>query len=163
MTVEKEQPRRGRPPKAEAGKEVAAVKPEMRRERRRKDGDIDNAGLRLTIPDWVREKYPKTEFQLAWISDDPTRMRQKHQEDWDPVEGVSPVPGAFSRQLQKPVDHILHVKRMEWVQADRAKAEERRKRTEEQAAIGKASGKGDDAGVNLPDNVSYADASNRLR
>ena len=162
MTDTAEQPRRGRPPKAKA-ENGAQEAPETRRERRRKDGDANNAGMRLSIPDWVRDKYPKTEFKLAWITEDPARMAQKYNEDWDPVAGVDPIPGAFSRQLNKPVNHILHAKRMEWVESDRVKAEARRKRIEEQAATGKVSGKGGDAGESLSENISYADASNRLR
>src|SRR3569833_3442028 len=88
------QPRRGRPP-IEAT--VVATAPEERRERRRKDGEVQNAGLRLAIPDWVYEKYPETQFRHRWLRDDPGRIMQKNNEDWDPVEGVNPVPGARGR------------------------------------------------------------------
>lgn len=158
MTVDAA-PRVGRPPKSAT---EGAQAPEERRERRRKDGEAQNAGLRLDIPEWVYEKYPRTNFRLAWIRDEAARVQQKHNEDWDPVEGVNPVPGAHDRH-GNPVNHILHVKRIEWVRADREAKEIRRRQIEDQATRGKVSGRGDDAGEGLAETVSYADASNRLR
>lgn len=137
-------------------------KPENRRKRRRKDGEAQNAGLRLAIPDGVQERYPKTDFRLAWVRDDPGRMQQKHNEDWDPVEGVEPVPGAHDKH-GNPVKHILMVKRQEWVQEDRDKKERARKLIEDQANRGKVTGQGADAGGGLAETVSYTDGSNRLR
>lgn len=139
-----------------------AQAPEERRERRRKDGEGENAGLRLAIPEWVYEKYPRATYRLAWLRDEAARVQQKHNEDWDPVEGVTPVPGAHDRHGH-PVNHILHVKRLEWVKDDRERKETTRRLIEDQATRGKVSGRGDDAGEGLADSVSYADASNRLR
>lgn len=150
--------RRGQSPQ----EATEAAKPEERRERRRKDGEFENAGLRLAIPDWVYEKYPKSEYRVAWVRGDNARMQQKYNEDWDPVEGVDPVPGAYDRH-GNPVNHVLCVKRMEWVREDRDRKEERRKAIEDQASRGKVSGKGDDTGEALADNISYTDGNNRLR
>jgi len=154
-----EQPRRGRPPKEAT---VGATAPEERRERRRKDGEVQNAGLRLAIPDWVYEKYPETQFRHRWLRDEPGRIMQKYNEDWDPVEGVNPVPGAHDRNGD-PVKLILHVKRKEWADQDRARAEERRRDIERQAERGRVTARGDDAGATLAENVAYADDANRLR
>jgi hypothetical protein len=155
-----EQPRRGRPPKQIA--EGEAVETATRRERRRKDGDSENAGLRLAIPEWVYEKYPRNEFKLAWIIDDPARLHQKHGEDWDVVENVTRVPGATDKH-GNPTDMILHVKRLEWDREDKARLETRRREIERQAEGGKVSGLGDDAGQTLSEKHSYADGANRLR
>lgn len=148
-----EQAQRGRPRKEE--------QPEDRRERRRKDGALENAGMRLTIPEWVLEKYPETEYRLAWITDDGARVQQKHNQDWDPVGGIEPVPGAFDRH-GNPVKQVLHVKRADWDAADKHKLEIRRREIEDQAQRGKVSSKSD-AGDALDDRTTYADASNRLR
>jgi hypothetical protein len=150
---------------ARSGQTKAATdmaRPDDRRERRRKDGEAENAGLRLAIPDSVYERYPRNAFRLAWIRGDTARMHQKHGQDWDPVDGVDPVPGAIDRH-GNPVNHILCAKRLEWVMEDRARAEERRKLVEDQAARGRVSGKGDDAGEGLSEKVSYTDGANRLR
>lgn len=147
---------------AQKGHKIEAQRPQERRERRRKDGEAENAGLRLAIPDWVYEKYPRNAFRLAWIRGDTARMQQKHGQDWDPVEGIEPVPGAADRH-GNPVNHVLCAKRLEWVMEDRAKAEDRRKHIEDQATRGRVTGKGDDAGEALSEAVSYADGANRLR
>jgi|GEM_PF-6781086 len=133
-----------------------------RRKRRRKDGEAQNAGLKLAFPDWVHEKFPDKEFRKAWIRDDGARVLQKHNEDWDPIEGVDPVPGAYDRH-GNPVNHIAIVKRLDWVQEDRAKKEVMRKQIEDQTARGIVSGQGDDAGGGLAQKVSYTDGANRLR
>lgn len=161
--TDQQQPQRGRPRNdAEQPAIDNQQAPEERRERRRKDGEAENAGMRLAIPDAVYEKYPRKHFKLAWIADDPGRMHLKHSQDWDVVAGVTRVPGA--RDVNgNPVDHVLCVKRQEWVDEDRARLEQRRKEIERQAEIGKVAGRGDDNGQTLAENVSYAEASNRLR
>lgn len=162
MIVDQEQPRRGRPPKSQEDLGEGVQAPQQRRERRRKDGEAENAGMRLAIPDWAYEKYPKQQFKLAWITDSPGRLHQKHQEDWDAVEGVDPVPGASDKN-GNPTNMILHVKWRDWVDEDKAKLETRRKEIERQAEKGHVTGMGDDRGQTLAENVSYAEASNRLR
>lgn len=171
-----EQPRRGRPPKVreevsqyeatEATMSEEApmreLAPEERTERRRKDGDGDNMGLRLAIPDWVYEKYPRQHYKLRWLTDEPGRVAMKHREDWDRVEGVSPVPGSYDRN-GNPASQVLFVKRMEWVLEDRKHAETRRRDIEQQMERGRITGKGDDAGTSLAEDITYADESNRLR
>ena len=155
-----ESARRGRPPK-QNGEDGSAI--HERRERRRKDGEEQNAGLRLVIPDWVREKYPESQYAYCWIINEPVRIADAHKRDWDPVDGVDRIPGAYDRH-GAPTDHILHVKRQEWVREDREKAEAQRRQIEAQAERGRVTGRGDDAsGAGLSENVSYTEASNRLR
>lgn len=142
--------------------EIKDQKATKRRKRRRKDGEAQNAGMKLVFPDWVHEKFPKTDFRVAWIRDDAGRVLQKHNEDWDPIEGVDPVPGAFDRH-GNPVNHIAVVKRRDWVQEDRDKKEVLRKQIEDQTSRGNVSGQGDDKGAGLAQSVSYTDGANRLR
>lgn len=151
--------RRGRPPKQEGADGDAILN---RRERRRKDGEEQNAGYRLVIPEWVREKYPEGQYAYCWIVNEPARIADAHSRDWDPVDGVDRIPGAFDRH-GNPADHILHVKRREWVREDLEKREVGRRQIEEQAARGRVTGRGDDNGPGLSESVSYAEASNRLR
>ncbi len=153
--IDQEPVRRGRPPKVETNGEG-------RRPRRRKDGETEVMGLRLPIPDGINEKFPKSEYRLRWFRDEPGRLHRAYQNDWDAVEGVAPVPGAHDAN-GNPCNHILCVKYQDWWLQDRAKAEERRKVIEDQAVKGAVAGKGDDAGAGLRSEVSYADASNRLR
>ena len=135
-----------------------------RRERRRKEGDAEVLGLKLPIPQWVYDKYPKTEFRHRWFRAESGRMFAKTKaDDWDPVEGIEPVPGAHD-QHGTPVEHVLCVKYLDWWKADRAKMEARRIEVEEQIRRGDVTGKGDDAGGEaLSSDVSYASESNRLR
>lgn len=150
MTIENQSAPRGRPPRTAE-----------RRERRRKDGDIEGNDLKLPIPDWVAEKYPATDYRLRWFRDEPGRLATKFKQDWDPVEGVQPVPGAQDK-FGNPINHVLHVKHEDWYQADRARMEDRRAEIIKQMERGTVKGQGDDAGQTLRSEVSYADAANRL-
>jgi hypothetical protein len=150
--IEQQQPaRRGRPPRAT----------DDRRERRRKEGDLEEFDLKLPIPDWVLDKFPSAEYQHRWFRDEPGRLAIMHKQDWDPVEGVDPVPGAQDK-FGQPIKHVLMVKYLDWYEADRAKMEDRRKEVVKQMERGNVKGAGDDAGQTLRSEVSYADASNRL-
>lgn len=127
----------GRPPRA--------VVAEGRRERRRTGGSPETLGLKLPIPDWVYDKYPKTEFVHRWFRAEKGRMYAKTQaDDWDAVEGVDAVPGAADHH-GNPVDHVLCVKYRDWWESDRGVREERRRETDEQIRTGRVEGKGDDA------------------
>lgn len=125
--------RRGRPRRN-------AALPEQWRDRQRKGETEDGLGLKLPVPDWVYEKYPKTLFRHRWFRAEKGRMYAKTKVgDWEPVEGVDPVPGAAD-QHGNPVDHVLCITRLDWWQADRAKKEKRRKQIEEQFRRGNISG-----------------------
>lgn len=150
MTIESQQPARGRP-----GRD------DDRRKRRRKEGVEEGLDLKLPIPDFVLEKFPSTQFRHRWFRDEPGRLAAKFKEDWDPVEGVDPVPGAHDK-FGNPINHVLHVKHLDWYEQDRARMEDRRKETIKQMERGTVRGQGDDAGQTLRSEVSYADAGNRL-
>jgi len=160
--TEQEQPRRGRPPLVKNTEGMGDEVTPVRRERRRKDGEAENAGMRLAIPDWAYEKYPKSHFKLAWIVDSPGRLYQKMKEDWDPVDGAEHVPGASDKN-GNPANHVLCVKLREWDEADKASLETKRREIERQAEGGKVTGRDADPEPTLAENVSYAGASNRLR
>jgi hypothetical protein len=70
---------------------LSARATEMRRERRRRnDGDLDRtAAMKLAIPQDVQAKAKAEGKSLRWILD--TRMQEAFQDDWDTVEGVTPV------------------------------------------------------------------------
>ena len=163
MSAVQETVRRGRPRRD-------AAMPEEWRERPRKGETSDGLGLKLPIPDWVFDKYPKSLFRHRWFRAEKGRMYAKTQVgDWAPVEGVDPVPGA-NDQHGNPVEHILCVTRLDWWQAYRAKKEVRRREIEEQFRRGNVTGQGDDAsGDRLDPTTSYAGDSegnftkNRLR
>lgn len=150
MTIESHQPARGRPPRTAD-----------RRERRRVEGTEEGNDLKLPIPDWVYEKYPAAEYRHRWFRDEPGRLATKFKADWDPVEGVDPVPGAQDK-FGNPINHVLHIKFQDWYEQDRTKMEDRRKETIKQMERGAIKGEGDDAGKTLRSEFSYADAANRL-
>jgi hypothetical protein len=135
-----------------------------RRERRRKEGQEGLDGLKLPIPEWVFDKYPEGSFVHRWFRAEKGRIYSKTQaDDWDPVDGVDHVPGAHD-QHGNAVDHVLCVKYRDWWEADRAKADVRRRETEDQMRRGVVAGKGDDAGeAGLTSEISYASGLNRLR
>ena len=152
-------PERGRKP-------VSAINPEWveRRAKRRQEGATEDEGLKLPIPDWVREKYPPTEFEYYWFTGTPARLHQAQKKDWYPVDGGegARLPGASDKE-GLPVEHILCVKPKEWYVADRSPREALRLEQEEQMLRGNLAGKGDDAGAGgLSSDISYASASNRV-
>ncbi len=150
-----EQARRGRPPRQEES---------PRRERRRREGDAETLGLKLPIPDWVRDKYPPAQFAYYWFTGTAARLHQAHKNDWDPVEGGEGgrLPGASDKE-GKPTDHVLCVKYKDWYEQDRRPREALRLEQEEQMRRGNVAGQGDDAGgAALSSDVSYASENNRL-
>ena len=78
------------------------------------------------------------------------------------VEGdIKAVPATDKDGREAP--HYLHVKYRDWYEADRGRLEDSRQELEKQMLRGKVSALGDDSGETLSSDVSYADASNRLR
>ena len=152
--TDQEPARRGRPPRTEE-------RATDRRERRRTEDVQDDMEVKLPIPSWVTDKFPVAEYQHRWFRDEPGRLATQYKKDWDPVEGVAPVPGAQDK-FGNPINHVLHVKYLDWYEQDRARLEERRKEVTQQMERGSVMGKGDDAGQTLRSEVAYADAGNRL-
>lgn len=134
-----------------------------RRQRRYSGEQTEVEGLNLPIPDWVKEKFPSSEYELRWFVNTPDRMHNAHKRDWDPVEGVDPVPGAVDKN-GTPREHVLSVKFKDWCEQDRDRREVARKEIEGQMRRGEGvpSVDKDAAGERLSRDVSYASESNRL-
>lgn len=157
-SANEDRPQRGRLPRAES------ASTEGRRARRRPDGvGTDEVSLKLAIPTWVKEKYPETEFVHRWFAARPGRIEWAKQNDWDPVEGgeIKAVPATDKDGNAAP--HMLFVKYRDWYEADRGHREASRLELEQQMLRKGAQAKGDNGGETLSSDVSYADASNRLR
>jgi hypothetical protein len=105
----------------ETSQEPLALPPravETRRERRRRDdGDTDvMARMKLAIPREIREQLEREGKTARWVRNDPGRMQQLHNEDWDIVEGFASVSASRSDESQM----ILMSKSKDWYDADRA-------------------------------------------
>ena len=119
--IEQEQARRGRPPRSE---ETA--------QRRRRRGD---AGLakdeRLPIPPEVQADLDRRGLVPRWVNDQGNRMhRFTVQDDYDPVDGVPPVPVGTDEAGNPIMAHLL-AKPREFIEEDQANAEKRIRETEE--------------------------------
>lgn len=70
---------------------VSSRAAETRRERRRRnDGDLDRmASMKLAVPRELQEQLQREGKVYRWILD--TSMHEAHANDWDAVEGVTPV------------------------------------------------------------------------
>lgn len=158
MSADTQPARRGRPRRN-------AELPENWRDRQRRGETDDGFGMRLPIPEEVYDRYPRTLFKHRWFRAEKGRMYAKTKiGDWEPVEGVDPVPGAADSQ-GNPVEHVLCVTRLDWWKADRAKRETARKAVEEQFRRGNVAGKGDDASsatLQPDDYTAETAAANRL-
>ncbi len=151
-----EQPRRGRPPRAET------AMTEGRRERRRTAGAPETMGLKLEIPTWVKDKYPERQFVYRWFVNAPGRAEWAHANDWDRVEGADEVHA--TDKDGRPAPHVLHVKHRDWYETDRRPREDARDELQKQMERGNVTEKGDGAGETLSQRHQYAEAtsSNRL-
>jgi len=136
-----------------------------RRNKRSRTGDSDSDGLKLPIPDWVRDKYPPSEFEYYWFTGTPDRMHSAQKRDWYPADGGEGAkqPGASDKH-GNPVEHVLCVKPRGWYNEDRGRREGARLELEDQMRRGNVAGKGEDAADSaLSSDISYASASNRVR
>lgn len=118
---EQPQPRRGRPPRSE---ETA--------QRRRRRGDAGLAkDLRLPIPPEVQAELDRRDLVPRWVNDEGGRMhRFTVQDDYDPVEGVEPVPIGTDKAGKPILAHLL-AKPREFIEEDKANAAKRIRETEE--------------------------------
>lgn len=89
---------------------------EVRRERRlRDDGDIDrHYRLKLAIPRDIEEQAKREGKVFRWVLDQPGRLAEFHDTDWDIVPGVGQV-SAGSEDSEKLV---LHWKYKDWHESD---------------------------------------------
>lgn len=112
----------GRPGRAE----------EVRRERRRRGDDELTASQRLSIPPEVQARLDEQGLVPRWVNDEGNRIFQLTQrDDYDPVEGVDPVPVGTDPRTGQPIKAHLLAKRRDFIEDDRRKADERRRATEE--------------------------------
>ena len=112
----------------ERGSRAAA---ETQRRRRRGDENL-TASRKMPIPPEVQEWADREGMHLRWVNDESDRIRRlTNYDDYDPVEGVEPVPVVTDRKAGTVVKAHLLAKRRDFVEEDRAKAEERRKGTED--------------------------------
>lgn len=119
--ADEQQPRRGRPPRSE---ETA--------QRRRRRGDSELAkSERLPIPPEIKAELDRKGLVPRWVNDQGNRMhRFTVQDDYDPVEGVEPVP-VGTDEAGKPIMAHLLAKPREFIEEDQDRAEARRRETEE--------------------------------
>jgi len=104
---------------------------ETAQRRRRDDTTLDGGRrLKLAIPPEVEERLKAEGRTPRWVLKDSARMLQlTQQDDYDPVDGVAPVP---TRSLAdgSRVEMILLSKPTAFIEADRIKADKPRREYE---------------------------------
>lgn len=127
---------------------------EVAAKRRRRGNSEMRAEARLPIPEEVRERLKAQGLEPRWVNDTGNRMHQLTvQDDYDPVEGVEPVPVGTDPHTGKPILAHLLAKRADFIQEDRAKREKTRDNTEQSLLRGEVPGGAD------PDNPRPAGPS----
>lgn len=111
--------------------ERAEPRAQVEAQRRRRRGDEAlSAAKRLPIPPEVEARLKAEGLVPRWVNDQGNRMhRMTVQDDYDRVEGVEPVP-VGTDEAGKPILAHLLAKRRDFIEEDRAKADERRRETE---------------------------------
>lgn len=103
---------------------------ETQRRRRRSDEAL-SATRRLPIPPEIEAELKAKGLHPRWVNDQGNRMhRFTVQDDYDPVEGVEPVPVGTGEDGKPILAHLL-AKPLEFVREDREKADQRIKATED--------------------------------
>lgn len=103
---------------------------ETQRRRRRGDSELA-ANKRLPIPPEIEAELKAKGLVPRWVNDHGNRMhRFTVQDDYDPVEGVEPVPVGTDEAGHPIMAHLL-AKPAEFIREDREKADKRIKATEE--------------------------------
>ena len=117
---------------------------EVRRERRRR-GDVElRANKRLPIPPDVEQRLKDQGLVPRWVNDEGNRMHQLTvQDDYDPVEGVEPVPIGTDKTGKPIMAHLL-AKRADFIAEDREQREAKRRETETALLRGEVPASGGD-------------------
>ena len=103
---------------------------ETAQRRRRRGNDDLSASARLAIPPEVQAEADRKGLQLRWVNDEGNRMYQLTKlDDYDPVEGVDPVPIGKDKDGQPIKAHLL-AKPKAYIAEDQAVREEARKAQE---------------------------------
>jgi hypothetical protein len=109
---------------------------EQAQRRRRNNADIDTTAL--AVPEDIRKKLESEGLQGRWINDLGNRMYQKTKlDDWDPVEGIDPVPVGTDQRTGKPVMAHYCAKPKEFLEQDNAKRLETWNERERQSLAGR--------------------------
>jgi hypothetical protein len=104
---------------------------EVRRERRRRGNDELAASQRLPIPPEVQARLDQQGLVPRWVNDEGNRMhRFTVLDDYDPVEGVAPVPVGTAEDGKPIMAHLL-AKRRDFIEEDQRARDKRRRETEE--------------------------------
>ena len=113
--------------------ERGEARSQVEAQRRRRRGDETLAASRkMPIPPEVQEWADREGMHLRWVNDEGDRIRRLTKyDDYDPVEGVEPVPTVTDRKAGTVVKAHLLAKPRAFVEEDRARSEVRRKATEE--------------------------------
>lgn len=105
---------------------------EERRQRRRRGSDDLAAAQRLPIPPEVQARLDQQGLVPRWVNDEGNRIVQlTTQDDYDPVEGVEPVPVGTDPRTGQPIKAHLLAKPREFIEEDRRKKDERRRAVED--------------------------------
>jgi hypothetical protein len=102
---------------------------EAQRRRRRGDSEL-RADAKLPIPPEVQARLDAEGLVPRWVNDEGNRMhRMTVQDDYDKVAGVEPVPVGTDKAGNPIMAHLV-AKRRDFIEEDRAKADERLRATE---------------------------------
>lgn len=103
---------------------------ERQQRRRRGDGNL-SASVRLYIPPEIEARLKREQRTVRWVNDQDNRIALfTQQDDYDPVEGVAPVPVGTDASGKPIMAHCLS-KPDEFIREDREKADARLKAQEE--------------------------------
>jgi hypothetical protein len=123
-------------------------------ERRRRGNSEMRAASRLPIPEEVAKRLKADGLSPRWVNDTGNRMHQLTvQDDYNPVEGVEPVPVGTDPHTGKPILAHLLAKRADFIQEDRQERAKVRDNTEQSLLRGEVTGGAD------PDNPRPAGPS----
>jgi hypothetical protein len=110
-------------------------------ERRRRGNSEMRADARLPIPEDVAERLKAEGLVPRWVNDTGNRIyRLTQQDDYNPVEGVDPVPVGKDPQTGLPMTAHLLAKRADFIAEDRQERAKVRDNTEQSLLRGEVPG-----------------------
>lgn len=112
---------------------------ERQERRRRRDGTLDaSQNKRLAIPEEIEAELKAKGLTPRWVNDEGNRVHNlTTRDDYDKVDGVKPVRVGTSKDTGKPILAHLYAKRTDFIEEDRAKADESRREAERAMLRGK--------------------------
>lgn len=105
---------------------------ERQQRRRRHDGSIDaNQNKRLAIPEEIEARLQAEGLTPRWVNDEGNRIHNlTTKDDYDKVDGVKPVRVGTDKESGKPILAHLLAKKTEFIDEDKARADNRRREVE---------------------------------